>query len=502
MTDIVEITTGNVSDGYQLAKSIQNAGGTNGWVVPTFESTLSTKNSSLNAAVGEFEHTTTSGLDVTFDTGEAYVGGTWLARDVTTTVTLTDNTSGTVYVGWDSGTPDTVIIGEASAFGTYDPKIELYDFTTASGAVSTLTDQRTIGQTISRDKYIATDIGSEFDVLGFTGASADPVAALDTADGEIWRGYGISNGDLAATVENGSDRFAFTYNANLESGVWRNETAGDTTYAIRGLADNSGIGLFHDTTSPSDGSTIVWKSLLFNDGDVNVDGTTLYDGSAGEVPKAQLGGPASSLSSYPIPSGDIDGGTGSGLDADTVRGQTPGEISGQWTEIATKNDTSSPLEFDSGLLGPKYDRYRLEIYREAATQGEDYMNIRVNGISTSSYWYDFYDGFNNTFGSNNSATSWGKIAGVESNMTTGGDPSGQKAMQVVEIACPESIGGAEVERQYPTISTTTKGVGKNVDYVVQGTLTEDINNKIERLELFGDNGDSRGRIRLLGRDVL
>lgn len=493
MTDVVEIGTGNVSDAFQLAQTIRFAGATTGFVVESGSVELSTLNTALSTADGEFSNTGTTDLDITINHGEAYVGGTWLCRDTTTDVTVTDDTTTRVFVGWDISTADTVIIGPASDFATNDPKIPLFDVTAASGSITGTTDLRTVGDTLERDTLAAASAGSEFNTFGLTGAASTPIGTLGDSNNEVARVYGTA-ADVVLTAADGDGWFNVAANAYLDSGTWKYIAAGKAS-RVR-FDDDGSIDLSVAASGSADGA-ITWKTMTLNtDGDLVLDGTTLWDESAGEVVQSILGGAASSLSTYPIPASDIDDGPGSGLDADTVDGIEASAITGQWEELDTFTDsnTGTDLEYDSQAEGVTFshDRIRVEIYRECTVDSSvNYQQLRVNGISTTSYDMDFFDAENNVFTSLDNQTAFGRIAGT--NHVNEGDI----AMQVIELACPAET--RSVGRHYPVLSTPVPGVIKNVDYIVSGMSKTDIS-AIDRVHLFGGS-DATGKVRVLGRDV-
>ena len=93
-------------------------------------------------------HSSTS-LDVSIDAGEAFIFGSWVCIDTSTTVTLAaDTAEQTVFVGWDKDAADNVVIGLDSAFTNNgvdtDQRIELYTFDTDSSGVTAVSDLRRI----------------------------------------------------------------------------------------------------------------------------------------------------------------------------------------------------------------------------------------------------------------------------------------------------------------------------------------------------------------------
>lgn len=159
MTDLV--TPGGINtevDNLSLAETIAEAAASDGWIAAT--TILSQHYTSLDeTAMNAFTATTSStSLDVTFDAGEGFVGGGWVARDVQTTVTLTGSSTTTVAVGWDPDVVDTdqVLIQPEGDFGAREPSIPLYTFTTDTLGVTGTTDERQIGQAITVERVEAT----------------------------------------------------------------------------------------------------------------------------------------------------------------------------------------------------------------------------------------------------------------------------------------------------------------------------------------------------------
>lgn len=157
MTDRVEITQDDVADARQLASSVYR-GGSN-WVVPGTDDpgNIATDNSDIDAtALDGFTQSSGSGsLDVTINPGQGYVGGTWLARDVSTTVTLDASTDGQeVFVGPDVDSNNAVIIGKSGAFDADDPKTKLHEFDTDSNGVTAVRDRRTLSETDNHDAIV------------------------------------------------------------------------------------------------------------------------------------------------------------------------------------------------------------------------------------------------------------------------------------------------------------------------------------------------------------
>lgn len=94
------------------------------WIVPS-GSDIAASDMGLSGPLNAAE-VTTSGMDVTIDTFEAFIGGAYVASDTTTTYTLPgDDTQKTLYLGYDYSATDTIIFGEADDFAAEDPKIPI-----------------------------------------------------------------------------------------------------------------------------------------------------------------------------------------------------------------------------------------------------------------------------------------------------------------------------------------------------------------------------------------
>lgn len=505
MAQSVDPSPNSTGHAYLFAQAIANHGAVgDGWIVPSDETYATTHNSSgvADGPLGAFAHTATSGLDVTFDTGEAFIVGAWMAKDTQTTVSLADNTSNQlIEVGWDAEAGDTVLIGErgttvGDSFTPEDPSLPLYQFDTDSGGVSASSDRRKVGKEFEFD---ITDLGDGTTIGRYllTALQDSAVGTPGDQKNELFRA-GTSVSDLVVHAET-PDRVAIAWNAYHDGGAWRFITGNERAYKISFGGDEIQLYLSSVATGAA-GDQITWNGFDLNSGGLHDQtGQTIYDDNNDTVPQGILGGPASSLSGYPIPSGDIDDGTDSGLDADTLRGNTPEDLqeSGPWAEIdyVTGIDTGSPLEYDSGNLSTTYDMYRLDIYREAHgdTSSSPEQRLRVNGNGSSIYDYDKYDGENDVGESHDAETSWGAIAEIENG-------AGNWVMQTVVLSCPKSSNRvSDPGGTYPYIWTPSTGTGKNNDYLMQGHM-ESSESEIYRVQLFG-GGDATGKVRLLGRSV-
>ena len=139
MTDKVNPSLNRRAGSFETATaSIAMGGGTDGYVVEGGPTDAAIDDDDLDeSAMNAFEETSSSSsLTVTIDAGEGFAGGAWMARDVSTTVTLAASTTDQiVYAGWDKDAGDTVIIGLESDFADLDQKIELYSYDTDADGV-------------------------------------------------------------------------------------------------------------------------------------------------------------------------------------------------------------------------------------------------------------------------------------------------------------------------------------------------------------------------------
>lgn len=156
MTEKANPSINRPIEAFKTAGAIAYGGHTSGFVVDGANPTdISIQDGSINdTAFNAFgETSSTSSLDVTVDGGEAFVFGSWLAIDTSTTITLSASTAAqTVYVGWNKDGADDVIVGLATDFsdssGDTDERIPLWTFDTDGSGVTSVTDERRIGYSI------------------------------------------------------------------------------------------------------------------------------------------------------------------------------------------------------------------------------------------------------------------------------------------------------------------------------------------------------------------
>jgi len=156
MTSKANPSKNRVAGSFETAGAIALAGGSDGWVSDaTNSSQIAQQDGDIDdTALDAFDATTSeTSLSVDIAGGEAFVFGSWLAIDTTTTVSLDANSTQTVYVGWDKSTSNDVIVGLPSAFASTasdsDQRIPLWEFETDGSGVVSTSDYRAIGQSLS-----------------------------------------------------------------------------------------------------------------------------------------------------------------------------------------------------------------------------------------------------------------------------------------------------------------------------------------------------------------
>jgi len=423
MTDIVIPSKKSDSNGNIVAGTIREASASDGWIQDTQNALYADDHGSISGApLNAFaESSSTSSYDVTVDTGEAVVYGAWLARDTTTTVTLPANTNGiTVYLGWDWDATETVIIGQDGDFASEDPKIPLYEFNTGSTGVDTSStdDLRDIGRTNDLSD-VTLSTGTEIQRWLATAVSSSTTGTAGDTQGEVFRAPGGTS-DLLFLVESGQGKFDLVYNAYLDSGTWKSIVAG---HAYRlSFGESNDIVLAVEDASTADDQLSWLNSVKVTKSELQAYGWTLFRDN-GEVPQGLLGGPAESLSGYPLPISDIDGSSGSAgqvLETDGTSAQW-GSVS-EWNRLDTHQDTddSSDLNFSFDSL-PSYEEYRI-LTRHQGTHDGTYndLRMRLNNDGSSVYYYDqIVDG--TTVENKSNQTRFKDILQTQNNAFNGGE---------------------------------------------------------------------------------
>lgn len=403
MTDRIDPSPSSDGQAYMIAQAIRQHGSVgDGWIAASDTAYAADhSNSGLSGApLNAFVKTTESGLDVTFDTGEAFIGGSWVGRDTTTTISLADNTTDqNVRVGWDYNAADAVKIGVPGAspgatFDAKDPRIPLYTFDTDSGAVSSQTDDRTIGKSHSFSNPTL-ESGAEIARFLMTAHSDTVQGTAGNSTNEVYRA-GTDVSDLVMSVR-ADGRFNLAWNAYYDGSDWRFIVGYEDAYKLS-FGGGSGDDL---RLSAADGgaadTVIAWDNEfgvdIFN-GWVDKNDNVVYDEPNAEVPHARLASPSGDLSSYPIPAGDIDDGSGSNLDADTVDGYEASELqggTGEWTQIASHSDTDTTTDVGNtwGPLTTTYEVYRVvgrfTSFHDGSTHTFNECEININNNTNTVY---------------------------------------------------------------------------------------------------------------------
>jgi hypothetical protein len=117
-----------------------------------------------------FALVSTSGFDITIDSGEGFVGG-WCARDSPTTISIPANTTATVVLAWSLDAvfdpvsdqtrdlADEVRVDLARNIDPQYPSTDLFRVSTDGSGIIDTTDQRRLGPTVSADSLeVATSI--------------------------------------------------------------------------------------------------------------------------------------------------------------------------------------------------------------------------------------------------------------------------------------------------------------------------------------------------------
>lgn len=201
MTDRVYPSKDAAIIGRRAAAAAELAGGSSeGWVVPAADDprNLAADEPDIDeTALNAFaESHSASSFDVTIDPGAALVGGSWLARDLASTVTLASSTANqTVYAGWDVSMSHTVIIGLSGAFNADDPRLPLWEFDTDGSGVTAATDVRNL------DAYrVANEVVEALTSLGdsafggFPLPNADVSALGNFAASDTFSAYPLTHG--------------------------------------------------------------------------------------------------------------------------------------------------------------------------------------------------------------------------------------------------------------------------------------------------------------------
>jgi len=199
------------AEAFATAGAIAYGGSVDGFIVDGTEPTdISIQDVDLNEGLYDTfsQSSSTSSLTVSIAGGEAFVFGSWLAIDDTTTVSLDASTTGqTVYIGWNKDSSNDVIIGTDNAFSSAasdtDQRIPLYEFDTDGSGVTNVTDLRQVGK---KDVVSALDVAEELQVPAYADTS-DATGAEDSiilVDGSGTQTFGLYSYDGSQYVKVGN----------------------------------------------------------------------------------------------------------------------------------------------------------------------------------------------------------------------------------------------------------------------------------------------------------
>lgn len=123
--------------------------GSGSFVVPDTDDLYASYDGLLGAPLNAFAFKSSSGMDVVIDTGESFIEGGYVARDVETTVTLDAQVSNQmVYLGYDPDATNKVVIGKDSDFQARWPRISIWEFDTDGSSVTSSVGERHVGRRV------------------------------------------------------------------------------------------------------------------------------------------------------------------------------------------------------------------------------------------------------------------------------------------------------------------------------------------------------------------
>lgn len=309
MTEKANPSVTRPAEAFKTAGAIAYGGhGGSGFVV---DGANPTENSVQDSSIAEAnlnafaETSSASSLDVTIDPGEAFVYGSWLAIDTSTTVTLAGSTAGqTVYVGWNKDGTDDVIVGLASAFasasGDADQKIPLWTFDTDGTGVTSVTDDRRIGYhqddtTITGTLDVTGDISTDSGLTVTSTATVNGGIDLNVASGPGVLDFQSDNSvrSIAQVTESGTNKWTIRYqNEDLTFDDGSSQTklrlgqngpteVDNATFNVRGggdVVDSGGFLQFDASyTSPLAGRIVFGDETGWNMRFSTYNGTSYFD---------------------------------------------------------------------------------------------------------------------------------------------------------------------------------------------------------------------------------
>jgi len=129
MTDVVIPSRDRIA--LANAEAATNLDGPFERIIPSDERALELPEAGLDSGpLGAFDLVSVDGGDpaeITVESGEAFIGGSHLARDTQTTATSSSGVPETFAVGWEHDSPDGVVIQPVSEFGGRDRYLEIWE---------------------------------------------------------------------------------------------------------------------------------------------------------------------------------------------------------------------------------------------------------------------------------------------------------------------------------------------------------------------------------------
>lgn len=312
MTDLVSPSFGSTARSRTVAAAIKYSGGSqDGWVQPSSSRLVPDPEGNLaTGALSAFsESHSGSSLDITINSGEGLVGGAYLARDTNTTVTLASSTNNqSIYVGWEDGVEDSVIIGLSSDFTSDDPKMEIWQADTDSNGVTSTSDQRNLDnyrvknenvealQNFTSDETFSghpISLAADTDMdLGSTDLVDGGTTIWDSANGEIENAVvdgltNLSDGDKFSSYPLGTSDYSDSsvtrpkLDSTAKEPIYGDGSDGSITRSSD--ANENGILYTTDYTLQS-GTTMTVTTgwcVIFSQGTVTIDGTFDLSGEGG-----------------------------------------------------------------------------------------------------------------------------------------------------------------------------------------------------------------------------
>lgn len=229
MTDKVLPSFGRTARSREFSAVFAYAGGSGEGIVWPSSSRLveDSEGDLATGALGAYNHVSSSGLDVTIDTGEAIVRGAYCARDTQTTYTLPESSTTTIYLGWKDSQADTVVIGEASDFGSEDPSLAIWTFDTDSASVTGSTDERPLADagyiaasSIKRGANIIDDGNENLAVSQGQGSGLNADTLRNNSPSDLRTpGFGDGrNGNITVSANENRSGVYYTEDFTVESG--------------------------------------------------------------------------------------------------------------------------------------------------------------------------------------------------------------------------------------------------------------------------------------------